>query len=268
MRPLLRPSPSQHAKEHKDTVKVGNDGRKYKSTPDVNGVYRWRAVNKQSSAKPRQQPQPVRVPSGSVVRVPSGSVVHARLMVVLDDRLGVTSESVRGISAPTKVPPAARALLRRRIARNEFGFEFISVHGVSLRVKMAKTWFGLGRKATRGYSPVTKFAHKLVEQKSGFWAVDLTWHVAADPEALDMAAFRVELEGQISDGWGEGVEQFRFGPLVVCGDGDGAGACRLAVGARERASLSTDLDGQYAFNLTTVGAGVVLPRVLPRARRQ
>ena len=38
----LRPSPSEHAKDHKWKELRGNDGNGYISRPDKNGVYRWR----------------------------------------------------------------------------------------------------------------------------------------------------------------------------------------------------------------------------------
>jgi hypothetical protein len=36
-----RPSPSEHAKNFADKIKKGNDGNKYISKKDKNGVYRW-----------------------------------------------------------------------------------------------------------------------------------------------------------------------------------------------------------------------------------
>lgn len=41
----LRPSPSEHAKDHKWKALRGNDGNDYISRPDKNGVYRWRKIN-------------------------------------------------------------------------------------------------------------------------------------------------------------------------------------------------------------------------------
>lgn len=46
----LRPSPSEHAKDHKWKELKGNDGNGYVSRPDKNGVYRWRKIN-QTPAK-------------------------------------------------------------------------------------------------------------------------------------------------------------------------------------------------------------------------
>ncbi len=39
-----RPSPSAHAADHKDAVRKGNDGHRYRSVADANGVYRWRKI--------------------------------------------------------------------------------------------------------------------------------------------------------------------------------------------------------------------------------
>ncbi len=45
-----RPSPSDHAKLHKDKTKIGNDGFKWQSKANKNGIYSWRRI-KQSSLK-------------------------------------------------------------------------------------------------------------------------------------------------------------------------------------------------------------------------
>lgn len=48
-----RPSPTAHAADHKNKVLTGNDGNRYRSEPDKNGVYRWKKVTatKRASAK-------------------------------------------------------------------------------------------------------------------------------------------------------------------------------------------------------------------------
>lgn len=189
----------------------------------------------------------------------SASRIHARFLVVLDDKLGEPAKAARnGLSRATKAPQGAAAtLLRRRISRNDFSFELLAFEGVCTRDRK-KTWFGLGRDGGPVFTPVTKFEYKLDERAGGkSWAVDFVWHVAAAPGTLDTAAFKHYLEVQLSDGWGEGVEQIRFGPLVRCSD---RRTCRLA--KKDRAALSPDLDGRYSFNLTTVGAGAVAPHEL------
>ncbi|ARF08308.1 hypothetical protein Catovirus_1_358 [Catovirus CTV1] len=37
-----RPSPSESAQDHRNKIMIGNDGNKYISLPDKNGVYRWK----------------------------------------------------------------------------------------------------------------------------------------------------------------------------------------------------------------------------------
>jgi hypothetical protein len=281
-----RPSPPYPANEHKDKVKVGNDGRKFKSVADKNGVYRWK-VHTRTPAR-----TPARVSPHTPARVSPHTpacAVYARLMVVLDDKLGVRADHGmgrdigrgRGVSGATKVPPEARSLVRRRISGNDFSFEFLAVHGVILKaLNTKKTWFGLGRPKS-AYAPVTKFEYKLVEHKSGYWSIDLVWHVGDGiaPDAIDLDAFRAYLDGQLSDGWGEGVQQLRFGPITVCDDPDDSATCRLAApGERvdlDGDRLEVDLDGRYAFNLTTfaghlpgaAAAGVAGMLVLPTYKK-
>ena len=48
---ILRPSPSEHAKDYKDKIKLGNDGLKYKSVKDINNVYRWKKVQNSKCQK-------------------------------------------------------------------------------------------------------------------------------------------------------------------------------------------------------------------------
>ena len=40
----LRPSPSVKAREYPNQIKLGNDGRRYKSTMNKNGVYTWKIL--------------------------------------------------------------------------------------------------------------------------------------------------------------------------------------------------------------------------------
>ena len=90
-------------------------------------------------------------------------------------------------------------------------------------------------------------AFRLVEGAGGRWAVMTLWDVACAPSRVDVRRLAEDVHGQLSDGWGEGVEQFRFGPRVVCDDEENG--CRPAVGRAERSrDLSTS--GRYAFNLT------------------
>jgi hypothetical protein len=51
-----RPSPSYHANLCKGEVKDGNDGDKYISAPDKNGIYRWKKINETIIPKKRYEP--------------------------------------------------------------------------------------------------------------------------------------------------------------------------------------------------------------------
>ena len=41
-----RPSPLEHAKDHKNKVMKGNDGNSWISKIDKNGVYKWKKLKK------------------------------------------------------------------------------------------------------------------------------------------------------------------------------------------------------------------------------
>jgi hypothetical protein len=225
-----RPSPSVSATGFAVGARLaGNDGRLWEVVAVRRGVHRWR-----------------RAALATTDRV--SCTLHAVLPVVLDDRLGERSRwAGRGLSHATHVPADARVLLRRRILKNEFEFErVLSV----LPTKLKKGFFG-GKKNV----PVTLTGFRLLE-RGPWWAIDLTWTLPVAAADVDEAACGRALSGSLSDGWGEGVEQFRFGPLVVCAD-DNDTACRLAT-SKESASLQLDLDGRYAFNLTTLGGSTTI----------
>lgn len=236
-----RPSPSASATGFAPGTRMtGNDGGEWVVAEASNGVRRWK-----------------RALEASIATGGGRCVVSAVFPVVLDDLLGVRSRLAgKGLSHPSGVPPPdARALLRRRIKKNDFGFEHLAetvplVAGPSRR----RSWWWWQEQER---SAVARLAHyELIERANG-WAVELRWAVDRGAAEVDLAAFKAELAGQLSDGWGEGVEQFRFGPLVVC-ELDDYRQCRPAKRS-ELHGLQPDLDGRYAFNLTTVrGRGGVL----------
>lgn len=162
----------------------------------------------------------------------------------------------------TFVPEAARPLLRKLIRKNEFRFESLTFyHGVPLVAQGPKTLKpGLlsrlfGKKAPKDTRPATVLSYRLLERAGGKWAVEMVWRVeGAACEEVDVQEVREYLHGQLSDGWGEGVEQIRFGPMVMC-DADGLSNCRRAsaMEAKQHA-LQVDLNGQYSFNLTMEGS--------------
>jgi hypothetical protein len=197
--------------------------------------------------------------------------VRLVLPVVLDDLLGArTAPAGRGLSTPTEVPPDARALLRRRIRRNEFAFDELLLSGVPLVRGGSAGGGGAGGSAGGGLlrrllrgpaapagarAPAQLAALRLLED-GGRWAVDMTWGVAgAAARQVDQPALARELDAQLSDGWGEGVEQMRFGPLVACEDRERTRGCRVTT-ARTRATQHLDptTHGRFAFTLTTAAA--------------
>jgi len=194
--------------------------------------------------------------------------VRAVLPIVLDDRLGARSVSAgRGLSHATVVPEACRAMVRRMVRDNVFGFESLLTE-VPLRRSSSTdrgSWFSWGGRKGH-HCKATLASVRLVEGAQGRWAMAMEWVLPIKSASdVDVAALIGELEGQLSDGWGEGVEQVRFGELVVCDDEEGKGSCRRARRG-EAAGLQEDVDGRYSFNLTTVGAAAL--RTSASARKQ
>ena len=130
--------------------------------------------------------------------------------------------------------------------------------------------FGLGRtrkKAVKAEATLISFSlledGKGAQGGKGCWLVESVWSLAdASPDLVDLPALMHELHGQLSDGWGEGVEQIWFGPIVVCEDDDGGPdeGCRPAKGAAERA-LDVSTHGRWSFNLTVASRGTWKPVV-------
>ncbi len=231
------------------TTLVGNDGTEWEVGETSSGVRRWR----------RRQDGHGHATTSAF----AGTVfVRAVLPIVLDDRLGARSVSAgRGLSHATVVPEAARATVRRMVRDNVFGFESLLTE-VPLRRSSTDrgAWFLWGRRKGhhRKAAAAALASVRLVEGARGGWAMALEWVLPSVESAsdVDIAALTGELEGQLSDGWGEGVEQFRFGELVICDDEEGKGSCRRARRG-EAAGLDEDVDGRYSFNLTTVGAAAL-----------
>lgn len=147
----------------------------------------------------------------------------------------------------SSVPAAARSLLRNKIVRNDFRFQdmLTTVPG-KLPVASEERTFLSFMKVFRQSPRTPEYGVRLTSRRtitvtSGKWVVHLEWEVSAGegavPSDVDLTELRRRLVGVFSDGWGEGVEQMRFGPKVSdVVDGD------------------MDRTPRYSFNLTTRGA--------------
>lgn len=221
-----RPSPAASATGFEVGHRMrGNDGRTWEVSATAAGVRRWKPVVTQ---------------------------VVATFRVLLDDLLRVP----RGRSSRTVTPDAA-PILRRRIKSDDFQFGHILINGVPLAPEASpsdgglfRRLFGYKNNKARDTVPATLGSIQLIEGAAGKWRVELRWAVSI-PEGreVDATALRAEVDGQLSDGWGEGVEQFRFGPVVEC-DGDYE-RCRRPTNAARKRELEKDVDlnGRFSFNL-------------------
>lgn len=152
------------------------------------------------------------------------------LPVCVDDAKGKPWKEELGIALQTSIPEAAKAALRKKIRRDDFMFGDL-VRDLPV-VKHARK--RLKKKAVA----VRIKGFKLIEKAKASWCVEITW-VLVNPaeivrQEVDDAVLLDEIRGQLSDGWGEGVSQFRFG------------------GAAEDSE-----DGRFAFNLTHIGMCIV-----------
>lgn len=193
---------------------------------------------------------------------PGVCVLNLTLPVVMDDKLGERSREVAakpGLSYPTRIPAAARATLRKMIlGNNAFYFHDLLLTGVpKLQPRSAPSaspWsrlFSFWRKKSSKRASASLISLAILERgaENDHWSVEMLWQVDCPRQMLDMEALMSDLSGQLSDGWGEGVEQMRFGPIVICEDEENDAECRLAIGSDER-SLDVTTFGRWSFNLT------------------
>lgn len=196
------------------------------------------------------------------------------LQVVVDDLLEAPWDNQGFTIMPTCIPNnrILRKMLRERISENEFSFDQLLL-GVPLR----------GRK-TPTYVPVVMKDHRLIEEK-GFggrdlWFVETDWSfidprdtkstttkrkskndttvVVIDSRSqVDDPQLLSDLFGQLSDGWGEGVSQFRFGSRVKCDGPDDVCVLDRPVREYEESDGDYSVMGRFAFNLTAIGARIL-----------
>lgn len=130
---------------------------------------------------------------------------------MLDDLLGTRIRH-------SPIPSDAIALLRRHINSDEFDLCDILYNGVPMYpkenddVSSLASWYKQRKddviRAKLSYT-------RLIEGPCKKWWVELSWDVPVpESRTLNMEALRDEIYGQLCDGWGEGLEQFRFGPCV------------------------------------------------------
>jgi hypothetical protein len=193
------------------------------------------------------------------------------LPIVLDDFLGHRAKAAKrkdtlGVELPTPPPPdaASMALVRRRVAADDFGFDALLFTGLPLvagapapRHGIFGWLFAPKRRQTVPARMVGKA--KLVEGKA-YWSIQTRWEYK-DVREVDVPALLSKLQAQMSDGWGEGVSQIRFGPRVF---EDGSRKHQLGKGTfseddwSDSAFDGLEVNGRFSFNLTTVDAKVTL----------
>lgn len=186
------------------------------------------------------------------------TTITTTLLAVVDDRLKPTSALCTD-RAPTKFPASGKlrvlALKALKTSKKDIG-HLLSFIDIKCKTKY---FFGLfSRDAT------TRVPVKLVDMKHAFnsknqLAVTLRWQVDSLPAGVKrptVKQVRDALSGQLTDGWGEGVEQrSRFGPIV---DSDDGNEFKLVPKAAIKKSMQAHEDGQYALLYTLRDAKIVL----------
>ena len=277
-----RPSPTVSATQFvPGTRRKGNDGAFWEVAATAGGVRRWRRVASSSSRSQKATTAPRSSSSSSS----SSQYLTIVLPIVLDDFLGhrakAASRNTPGVELPTPPPPdaASKALVRRKVAADDFEFGALLFTGLPLVAaghndKNSRYGFFLSslfkskneRNNDEDVVPARMVGKaKLVEGKA-YWSVLTRWEYARGDDGggreVDVPALLSELQGQMSDGWGEGVSQRRFGPRVI---EVGRGKYRPGKGTFSEDDWGDDafegleVHGRFSFNLTTVDARVTTP---------
>jgi hypothetical protein len=183
-------------------------------------------------------------------------VIKITLQVVVDDLLGGRWDNQGVAIMPTRIPSNrdVRKMLRRRISNNDFEFHLL-LSRIPLRGKKRPV-----------YVPLAMKDYRLIETKDA-WYVETEWMfsdsrtkeneedgIAFPRSIVDDPQLLSDLFSQLSDGWGEGVSQFSFGPCVRCEDTEEK-KCVLDRPFREYNESDGDYSvmGQFMFNLTAIG---------------
>jgi hypothetical protein len=180
--------------------------------------------------------------------------IKITLQVVVDDLLEAPWDD-RGVTImPTSVPTSAQQYIREYIQNNEFDF-----HTMLTKIPLR----GLNRKSTyTKYIPTEmKGVAILSEGKDGegqdVWFVKTVWQFDAHRSSVDDTKLLADLFAQMSDGWGEGASQLRFGHCVA--NGGRGETYKLDTPLREYkdSDVNYDVMGRFAFNLTAIGARIL-----------
>lgn len=170
-------------------------------------------------------------------------IIRVTLQVVVDDILDAPWDNQRSTIMPTSVPRIAQDKLRRDILDNKFDF-----HMLLSRIPKHSN--------NKKYTPTYMVEYRLVE-KNGLcgdvWFVEIDLRYIRPRSSVDDAQLLADIFVQLSDGWGEGVSEMRFGECVCYDDG-------WVLDAPERDYNEEDgnynVTGRFAFNLTAIGASI------------
>jgi hypothetical protein len=177
--------------------------------------------------------------------VPKNLLTVTLPVVVVDHSAsGAARESVVGLSVPTPVPNAAQKLMRAMIEKNEFQFEHLfglKPRALPVRKHLpsssARKGVGVGRWRSKSIVAKSFKGYKLIEEPDHMWFVQLTWLLEGGTRLeIDDGKLLRMIEGALSDGWGEGVEQFTHGPIID-------------------ATVDKSVGRRFSFTLTTLGGG-------------
>lgn len=195
--------------------------------------------------------------------MPPSWCLRVCLPVAVHDRLlrGKANQSQLGRSLPSEVPATGglRRWLEDAVRRNRLPGNN-TFDDLLTSVPIGKTWLKVyAPKADRKRTSVAAGLVKRSLHFQGHLAfVVLEYRISEFSRlALDDVALLAHLQGQLSDGWGDGVSQFSFGPRVVQGRGDRfAPVPGSTTDYDEEKETDPDVMGRYSFNLTIVGASL------------
>lgn len=172
------------------------------------------------------------------------------LQVVVDDLLEAPWDDHGVTIMPTNVPMSAQKYIREYIRSNEFDFHLL-LSSIPLR----------GKKGKHTYVPtqmkgVITLAEGECSTGQDVWFVETDWEFDEPRWNVDDAQLLSDLFAQLSDGWGEEISQFRFGPCVTNRAGDGTFMLDAPLREYMESDCDSDTMGRFAFNLTGIGARI------------
>jgi hypothetical protein len=175
--------------------------------------------------------------------------IKITLQVVVDDLLEAPWDDQGVTIMPINVPTSAQQYIREYIRSNEFDFHTMLAR-IPLRGKKAPKYIPTEMKG------VAVLSERKDEEGRDAWFVETVWQFDAHRSSVDDTKLLADLFAQMSDGWGEGISQLRFGHCVTNGGSGDTYTIDTPLREYNDSDGNYDVLGRFAFNLTATGARI------------